>query len=487
MEGPKNAFAVLTSSAKRKRPFQGQTELDQPSSYRTCPLCAKSFPRALIQNHADSCKGASALLPVQSPEASDTGELQPVISKASGSSGTQQSDQGSDATAANSQQPPSAAANAFSYLMAEQREQSQIMVFFLEQTQDKTWQTYWWTKGPKTSTRLPAQTNSESADTASAAPTSVKTPHSKAVWSTTTQILSSVLHSPTATSPGSAKSKVTVQLQTNVAPGSEGDLARMTQTAPGAYKGSPPLLKSALQKNVRLCRAAAAVRCALQLMKDNAGEFLRRISIICLEDAILHPEMPLLVWLMCAQAKRYTMGVAAASACLQIVYQLACMPVRDCYPFDPASLSTEAGASSVLNDEEALLVRCIAIRAAYGGMAGDVAMLRDFASLWTTRFLAGATCLFSFHLRKQVHGTNNNTASDQQSLAGCTWLAYLQQFYSSIPSPPGGIAGLALVPLRFRCHRKTGIAASMARYTCSSRCLVHELHTATVQLTRAVC
>lgn len=45
----------------------------------------------------------------------------------------------------------------------------------------------------------------------------------------------------------------------------------------------------------------------------------------------------------------------------------------------------EAGASSVLNDEEALLVRCIAIRAAYGGMAGDVAMLRDFASLWTTR------------------------------------------------------------------------------------------------------
>lgn len=230
----------------------------QPSSYRTCPLCAKSFPRALIQNHAEFCKGASALLTVPSPEASNTGELQPVISKAGGSSSTPQSDQGSDATAANSQQPPSAAANAFSYLMAEQREQSQVMVFFLEQMQDKTWQTYWWTKGPKSSSRLPAQTNSESADTASAAPTAVKLPHSKAVWSTTTQILSSVLHSPTATTPN--KSKVTVQLQTNVAPGSSGDLAQMTQTARGGYNGSPSLLKSALQKNVRLCRAASAVR-----------------------------------------------------------------------------------------------------------------------------------------------------------------------------------------------------------------------------------
>ena len=75
-------------------------------------------------------------------------------------------------------------------------------------------------------------------------------------------------------------------------------------------------------------------------MKDNAGQFLRRVSIICLEDAMLHPDMPLLVWLMCAQAKGYTMGAAAASACLQIVYQLACVPVRDRYPIKPAELST---------------------------------------------------------------------------------------------------------------------------------------------------
>ena len=144
--------------------------------------------------------------------------------------------------------------------MAEQREQSQVTVFFLEQMQDKTWQTYWWTKGAKLPSRLPAQTNSESTHTASAAGTATKLPHSKAVWSTTTQISSSVLHTATATGPGPSKSKVTVQLQTNIAPGSDADLAQMTHTAPGAYKGSPSLLKSALQKNVRLCRAAPAVR-----------------------------------------------------------------------------------------------------------------------------------------------------------------------------------------------------------------------------------
>lgn len=42
-------------------------------------------------------------------------------------------------------------------------------------------------------------------------------------------------------------------------------------------------------------------------------------------------------------------------------------------------------ATSAMKDEEELLVRCIAIRAAYGGMAGDVTMLREFAAVWSTR------------------------------------------------------------------------------------------------------
>lgn len=48
------------------------------------------------------------------------------------------------------------------------------------------------------------------------------------------------------------------------------------------------------------------------------------------------------------------------------------------------SASEPAGVSA-MNDEEELLVRCIAIRAAYGGMAGDITMLREFAAVWSTR------------------------------------------------------------------------------------------------------
>ena len=188
---------------------------------------------------------------MQSSGASNTQNLQPHATKADDINCSQQNHQDAQAAPASSQQPPPAAANAFSYLMAEQREQSQVVVFFLEQMPDKTWETYWWTKGPKSGNKYVNNT----AHTAAG-----KAPCSKAIWSTTTQILSSILQSPTASGTGSSKSKVTVQLQTNVAPGSDADLAQMAHTAPGAFKGSTSLLKSALQKNVRLCRAAPAVR-----------------------------------------------------------------------------------------------------------------------------------------------------------------------------------------------------------------------------------
>lgn len=56
-------------------------------------------------------------------------------------------------------------------------------------------------------------------------------------------------------------------------------------------------------KTQMVVSTALLCRCALQLLKDDAGELLRRLSIICLEDAILHPELPLIVWLMMAHAK----------------------------------------------------------------------------------------------------------------------------------------------------------------------------------------
>ena len=47
-------------------------------------------------------------------------------------------------------------------------------------------------------------------------------------------------------------------------------------------------------------------------------------------------------------------------------------------------LSEEAGGAE-LDPAEKVLVQCILLRAAYGGMAGDMSMLKDFATLWLHR------------------------------------------------------------------------------------------------------
>lgn len=86
----------------------------------------------------------------------------------------------------------------------------------------------------------------------------------------------------------------TVVLQTNVPPGAGGTVSpddvklRSNCVVPpeGAWRGGTPVLKSALQKNVRLRRAPCAVRCAVQLLKDDPGELLRRLVVVCLEDGM---------------------------------------------------------------------------------------------------------------------------------------------------------------------------------------------------------
>lgn len=63
------------------------------------------------------------------------------------------------------------------------------------------------------------------------------------------------------------------------------------------------MLKSILQKSIRRRRPLPAVRVAMELVDKALGELLRRLPIIILEDSMLHPDLPLLVWLMVAESK----------------------------------------------------------------------------------------------------------------------------------------------------------------------------------------
>lgn len=93
---------------------------------------------------------------------------------------------------------------------------------------------------------------------------------------------------------------------------------------------SPSMLKSLLQKNVRMCRPDAAVRCALQLCVDGTFlDFLRRLAVIILEDAILHPLFPFIVWLTVACHKGFIPTVRMVNTCLECVYEVAAVRVKD--------------------------------------------------------------------------------------------------------------------------------------------------------------
>ena len=85
---------------------------------------------------------------------------------------------------------------------------------------------------------------------------------------------------------------------------SEANLSVQNNSA--SFHFSPSMLKSLLQKNIRLSRPEAAVRCAHELScSHGVNEFVRRLPIIMLEDVILHPQILLLVIVMILLSKNF--------------------------------------------------------------------------------------------------------------------------------------------------------------------------------------
>jgi hypothetical protein len=105
------------------------------------------------------------------------------------------------------------------------------------------------------------------------------------------------------------------------------------------------VLKSAMQKNVRLCRPTNAVVVGRELQRNSMMEFLRRLAIIILEDAILHPALPLVVWTLIAHSQKdehqFHPPPQLASALLAIVADIARVGVRDPLGHDVAPVTEE--------------------------------------------------------------------------------------------------------------------------------------------------
>jgi hypothetical protein len=161
------------------------------------------------------------------------------------------------------------------------------------------------------------------------------------------------------------------------------------------------LLKSHLQKCVRKMNATIGVPTAFHYMNLDIKDFLRRLPIIMLEDASLHPSFTTLVWFMIASGidgflwhpnyYNYLMG---------IVYVILQNPVHHPLPLPPSpSGSKTLSALKTFtryhadmgpgSKSDVSLLYAIQIRADYGGMRGDVEMLQAYADFWHGRFRRG--------------------------------------------------------------------------------------------------
>ena len=158
---------------------------------------------------------------------------------------------------------------------------------------------------------------------------------------------------------------------------------------------SVPVLKSILQKSIRRRKPLPSVRVAMELADKSMDDLLRRLPIIMLEDSTLHPCLPFLTWLMVAHSKDFDLPSNLMTKLLCIVYEICSCPWQD-HLGDYLSSNDEIsifsfhkpGANNML-DENHVAIWSMLLRAQYGGMGGDIRMLREYAVAWNERFSGG--------------------------------------------------------------------------------------------------
>lgn len=121
-----------------------------------------------------------------------------------------------------------------------------------------------------------------------------------------------------------AAKKVKVHLCTNIPPfrsDAVGGGSGMGIYGPQTTSAHHSLVKSMLQKSVRRRRFGSACRLAIELARMSTSELLRRLPIICVEDSLLHPAVPVIVWLMMAESKGYIPPPWLVDICVHTVHR----------------------------------------------------------------------------------------------------------------------------------------------------------------------
>ena len=239
---------------------------------------------------------------------------------------------------------------------------------------------------------------------------------------------------------------------------------------------SPSLLKSLLQKAVRRGLGDCALPLAAELWARGPIDALRRLLVIIIEDALLHPAFPALTHFMLlgsdstAPGEHYRLGPLHAAAYLSVVRDICKCPARD-PPLSPfpllAALAPHAAPQAAgpcpwlppldahtptltltpahlafLGAGPAALIRALQARALYGGLSGDVQMLKQAAAVWACRFAHDAA------KRAQAGCSSGSEAAGAAAAAGTS----PPSSSSSAAAPAPGGEAAAEVPAWLLAH-----------------------------------
>ena len=229
---------------------------------------------------------------------------------------------------------------------------------------------------------------------------------------------------------------------------------------------SVPVLKSMLQKNIRRRRPMPAVRVAMELADKSYGDLVRRLPIMVLEDSILHPDFPLLVWLMVAESKGFKPPQQLMIKLMRIVFEVASCPIKDPLPPDDTFADEHVGndddeidLADALGPDCEMMLRAMLLRVSYGGMKCDTEMLMQYEHLWRKRFRAQMEGpeIAALHTQDPEalsqantgHGSDNSTKLEARARIAITRGDSLQVLWSDLPAhshQKAAVQGGDLVP-----------------------------------------
>ena len=145
-----------------------------------------------------------------------------------------------------------------------------------------------------------------------------------------------------------------------------------------------PILKSNLQKCIRRGLTNKAIKTAIAMINIDFIEFIRRLTIIMVEDCVVHESISTLVW-MTAAYPEWNPNRKHISWLLGIVKYLADLEHRDLVKKEDFNFKQYIKDINSLDVKSKSIIYSIYFRVSYGGLSGDKKMLEYFSELWLDR------------------------------------------------------------------------------------------------------